>query len=152
MEFALIAPLLIVILFSIVEIGSAFAVAHSLSTVSREGANIAARGTALDTVLQVVLLNGSDVGLQANGGTIVSKVTLQSGDPVITEQVASSGYAGMSELGAVGATATELNGLGLADGATHYVVEVFYIYNSITPLSNFVSGVIPNPMYERAIF
>lgn len=151
-EFALVVPMMAMILFGLVELGNAFSVTHGLSTISREGANIAARGTSLDTVLQVVLTNGSDIGLPTRGGSIASEVTVQSGVPMVTAQSASSGYAGKSEIGSLGAPAASLGGLGLSDGSTHYVVEVFYDYQSITPLSNFVAGVVPSPIYERAVF
>ncbi|MEN8144347.1 MAG: TadE/TadG family type IV pilus assembly protein [Gemmatimonadota bacterium] len=151
-EFALIVPLMAVILFGLVEVGNAFTVAHGLSTISREGANIAARGTQLDTVLTVVMATGSEFGLPTRGGSIATEVTVQSGVPMVTAQTASSGYAGQSRIGALGAPATQLSGIGLSEGTTHYVVEVFFDYQSITPLSNFVSDVVPSPIYERAVF
>ncbi len=151
LEFALVVPMLALILFGIVELGTAFTISHGLSTVSREGANIAARGTDLDTVLAVVMAN-SDVGLATRGGSIATKVTVQSGVPMVMAQSASSGYAGQSQLGTIGNPAMQLSGFGLSDGSTHYIVEVFFDYQSITPLSNFVAGVVPSPMYERAVF
>ena len=151
-EFALVVPMLATILFGIVELGNAFTISHGLSTISREGANIAARGTELDTVLLVVMTSGSDLGLATRGGSIATEVTIQSGVPMVMEQSATSGYAGQSLLGTIGDPAMQLSGVGLSEGSTHYVVEVFYNHQTITPLSNFLGAVVPSQMYERAVF
>lgn len=151
LEFALVVPMMAMILFGIIELGTAFGISHGLSTISREGANIAARGTDLDTVVAVVMAS-SDVGLAARGGSIATQVTVESGVPMVMAQSASSGYAGQSQLGTIGNPATQLSGVGLSEGSTHYVVEVFFDYQSITPLSNFMAGAVPSTMYERAVF
>ncbi len=151
-EFALVLPMIIVVLLAVIELGNAFTVQHAITTISREGANIAARGTTLDTVLQVVMTNGSDLALASRGGSIASQVTIQSGQPLITQQLATLGYSGQSQIGGLGQIATGLTGLGLTEGSDHYVVEVFFGYQAITPLANFLSGVIPSLMYQQAVF
>ena len=60
-EFALVLPLLLFLFLGMVEVGNALTVAHTLSKLSREGANIASRGTSLDTVLTVVATSGRDI-------------------------------------------------------------------------------------------
>ncbi len=149
----LVAPLLLIVVFAVLELGHAFDVAHTLAGLAREGANIASRGTALDTVLDVTIQNGSDVDLADVGGAVVSKLTIdQNGVPRIVQQVASTGYSGSSRLGTTGNPAAALSGLGLVNGTTVYAVEVFYAYRPLTPLGNLVTGIIPGTVYDRAVF
>ncbi len=148
----LVAPILLIVLFGVFELGHAFDVAHTLAGLAREGANIASRGTALDTVLDVTMQNGSSIGLGRDGGAVVSELEVKGGVPRIVSQVASSGYAGHSRLGRTGDPASALTGLGLVDGRTVYAVEVFYAYDPLTPIGRLVPGMIPGTVYDRAFF
>ncbi len=151
-EFALVLPMLILILFGLIELGNAFTVSHALATISREGANIASRGTPLTDVLRVVVDNGDELQLGVRGGSVASQITIQGGVPVVTRQLATPGYENRSLIGLRDSVATDLSAIGFLEGSTHYVVEIFYGYESITPLADFVASVIPDPIYERAIF
>jgi hypothetical protein len=148
----LVAPVLVIVLFAVFELGHAFDVAHTLAGLAREGANIASRGTALDTVLSVTLQNGGSIALGKEGGAVVSELQVKGGVPRIVSQVASSGYAGHSRLGDTGDPAASLAGLGLVDGRTIYAVEVFYSYRSLTPIGRLVPGMVPGTVYDRAFF
>ena len=64
----------------------------------------------------------------------------------------SKGFAGTSRLGAVGDTATSLVGLGLVEGTTVYVVEIFYNHTPIVPLGKLFKVAVPATLYERAVF
>lgn len=152
LEFALVLPLLLVISLGLIEFGRALSVGYSLSRVSREGANIAARGTALDTVLNVVLSSASDIGLDSRGGAVVSRIRMDGRTPVIYQQVLTPGLEGRSRIGSVGAVATGLDGLGLEAGTTHCAVELFYDYRTITPLPRFAERLFPLALYDRAVF
>ena len=101
-EAAIVLPILLIMMFAVIEFGNAYSVVHTMAGLSREGANIAARGTSLDTTLQVVLNNGSDIQLSSLGGSIVTRIQVQSGTAMVTNQVASPGYTGVSRIGAVG--------------------------------------------------
>ncbi len=151
-EFALVLPLLLLIMFGVVELGNALSVSLSMAAVSREGANIAARGTSPDTVLTVVLGNGSDINLADHGGAIVSRIEMTDGEALIVGQWASAGCGCTSRLAMKGKPAMGLGNLGLIDSSVHFAVEVFYNYETVTPLSRFMDSVVPDPMYEYAIF
>lgn len=151
-ELALVLPMLILILFSLIELGNAFTVSHALATISREGANIASRGAPLSDVLRVVVDNADELGLDVRGGSVASQVTIENGVPRVTRQRATPGYEGRSLIGLRDSVATELSAVGFFEGSTHYVVEIFYGYESITPMASFLAGVIPDPIYEKAIF
>jgi len=151
-EFALVLPLLLFLFLGMVEVGNALTVAHTLSKLSREGANIASRGTSLDTVLTVVASAGRDIHLELRGGSVVSRIEVRRDGPMVLAQVASAGYETQSRLGVVGASPVSFASYGLERGTTHYVVEVFYRYEPITPFARLFQSALPDPIYERAVF
>jgi hypothetical protein len=135
-----------------IEIGNALAVSHTLSRLSREGANIASRGTNLDTVLTVVATNGVDIRLGQRGGSVVSRIGVRDDGLEILDQVASPGFVDSSRLGAIGSNPVSFASYGLESGNTHYVVEIFYRYQPITPFARLFESALPDPIYERAVF
>lgn len=151
-EFAVLLPLLLFALMGVVEFGNALSVVHAMTGYSREGANIAARGTSLDTVVAVLQAQGAEIELDSNGGTIATKLTVQGGLPIVEDQVASLGWSGKSRLGLPDSTATRLNGLGLIEGQSYWVVEVFFNYQAIGPLSEVFEALTPETLYRWSLF
>lgn len=151
-ELVVVLPFLLIMSFGILELGNALDKAHGMSTLSREGANIAVRGTALDTVAAVTMSNGVSIGLDLRGGTIVSRIRVEGGVPVVKEQVASTGYAGLSRIAQADSTVTGFLGAGLSDGQEVFAVEVFYDHQKVTPLSRLLAPIIPDTMYDAAVF
>ncbi|HKP30819.1 MAG TPA: TadE/TadG family type IV pilus assembly protein [Gemmatimonadales bacterium] len=151
-EFALLLPFLTMMIFGLIEFGRGIDEKHSLATLSREAALLAARGTSLDSVAQAVIDNGGDIHLDVSGGSIASAVEITKKSAIVRQQVASPGFAGTSRLGAVGDTAAGLGGVGLIEGTTVYVVEVFYNHTPIVPLGRLFNLAVPATLYERAVF
>jgi hypothetical protein len=143
---------MLVMLFGIIELGRAYDISQSMTALSREGANIAARGTALDTVLDMTMLNGEPIGLSDKGGTIVTELTVQNDVPIVTDQTASPGYRPRSKLGKKGDEVPSLARSGQIDGRVYFVVELFYDHEPITPLANLIGRIVPDTIYDRAIF
>lgn len=91
--------------------------------------------------------------MAGNGGAIVSRVVVESGQPVVMAQVASAGYEDYSRLTAADSTAANWIAMaGFAEGSTHYTVEVFLTYEPVTPLAGLFEAVAPSVLYERAVF
>ena len=151
-ELVVVLPFLLLMAFGILELGNALDKAHGMATLSREGANIAVRGVALDTVAAVTMMNGVSIGLDTRGGTIVSRILVKGGVPTVKEQVASSGYAGLSRIGQMDSTVTGFLGSGLVEGQQVFAVEVFYDHQKVTPLARLMAPVIPDTMYDAAVF
>lgn len=151
-ELVLIVPVLLTVTFGILELGTLLDRSHSITALSREGANLAARGAALDSVLLVTVLNGRAIGLDAGGGVIASRLDLQGGVPVIVGQLASPGYVGRSRIGVLGSAADGLANQGLTDGRTYHLVEVFAPYHPFTPLEGFIDSIVPDTLYDRSLF
>jgi hypothetical protein len=151
-EFVLVLPILLFLALGVIEFARALDVTHSMTSLSREGANLAARGTPLDTVANTVITNGTDIGLPGAGGVIATEVEIQSGWPIVQAQAYSAGFARPSAMGGVGDTAFVLNSLGLLEGRRHYVVEIFYRHRSITPLRGLFGLAVRDTLYDRAVF
>ena len=151
-ETAMILPFLLVVALGIVEFGSMFSTSHTLTSLGREGANIAARGVPLDTVNVLMLENGREIGLASHGGSIASRVVVVDGVPTIQDQGTTDTYAGRSRLGSIGEPAAGLDRLAGAEGASFYVVELFYVYDDRTPLGPILTTTVPDTLYSRAIF
>ena len=152
MELVLVLPVLLTLTFGILELGTLLDRSHSITGLSREGANLAARGASLDSVLLVTVLNGRAIGLDDGGGVVASRIDVQGGVPMITAQLASPGYVGQSRIGALGSPADDLVGQGLTNARTYYMVEVFAPYHPFTPLEGFVDSIVPDTLYDRSLF
>jgi len=152
-EFSLALPIILIILLGMVEFSNAYDRVHGLAGLSREGANIAARGTALSEVLTTVVADGETIKMAANGGAIVSRLVVQGGEPVIMAQVATDGYDAKTRITDADSTAARwIATAGFEEGSTHYAVEVFLAYEPVTPLGHMFQSVTPPVLYERAVF
>lgn len=151
-EFALALPVILIILLGMVEFANAYDRVHGLAGLSREGANIAARGTALSEVLTTVMSNGQTLQMPGNGGAVVSRVVIDQGQPVVMAQIATDGYAPKSRIMDQSAAAKWISMAGFSEGSTHYTVEVFLAYQPVTPIGRIFQAVTPPLLYERAVF
>jgi hypothetical protein len=122
---------------------------------TREGSNLASRGTTLSDSAKAVITGDAPLDLNANGEVIVTSIANVGGSNIITGQASQGGISRSSKLGAgVGnhATVPPAAAAMLQPGATIYVTEVFYSYRPITPIGNFVKIVMPSTLYEAAYF
>ena len=148
----MVLPLLLILLLGVIEFGRAFELKHAISGLSREGANLAARGSSLTQAVAVTLANGADFKLSEEGGVVASTVVASNGTVKVEDQVASAGYAAKTKIGLEGAQVAGIDVSGLTSGETLHVVEVFYDYSTVTPLQKFLRVVFPEELYERAVF
>ena len=151
-ELAMVLPLLLVILLGTIEFGRAFELKHAIGGLSREAANLAARGTSLTQAVAVTLANGADLRLSEEGGVVASTVVAANGRVTVEDQVASPGYDGRTKIGLKGAQVTGIDVSGLTSGESLSVVEVFYDYSTVTPLPGLTRAVFPQELYERTVF
>jgi hypothetical protein len=148
----MVTPLLFLVIFGILEFGNILDSQQTVSYLTREGASMASRGVSLDAVLGATLENGEAIQLEDRGGLVLSRLVVEDGVPCVEEQLASMGYESASRLGVVGDELDELTEITMADGANIYVVEIFYERPTLTPVMAFLSGMVPDVLYDRAIF
>ncbi|MBM3858608.1 MAG: pilus assembly protein [Verrucomicrobia bacterium] len=152
-EFTLMAVLLMVLLFAIIDFGRAFHLKQILINVSREGANLTSRGTDSTNALNAVVTSAQPLDINSSGYVILSTVTRDAnGVARVTEQVRRGGLTSSSRIGAVGAVATLPNNNVPPNNQRLYVAEVFYQFQGVTPLSGFLSFTLPARFYDVAYF
>jgi hypothetical protein len=161
LELALLLPILVVLLFGIIDLGRLIHARLVVTNVSREGASLACRdiksGADLISLLQT---SATPFNLQSQGQIYITKIgaaDLSDTPPhpnpwVISREQGGSLTVSSSIVGAIngnlqtGLSQTMVNHLALdASNTTHIsgvtVVEVFYRYMPITPLPNFIQNV-----------
>lgn len=152
LEAAMVVPLLLTLLLMVIEAGNGLSIKHRMTVLSREGANIASRGSTLPESLDAVMLGGGDILLSELGGAIVTRIVVEDGEPVIEGQSAAVGYEGRSRLGLPDSLASSLQPLALAEGQVLHAVELFLDYRPITPVGSVLPGGVVDEIYDRAIF
>jgi hypothetical protein len=172
-EFAFALPLLLILVFAIIDFGHLVQTRLIMTNVSREGASIASRDQTIDPALTTLLtasgrpldLGGADgriVITRLNAGESEAAPNPTTGTSYSAGQlaVASRFSDGRANLGLTPALHDHLVfdvDNGTADISDITVVEVFYRYRPITPLSNFLQGMLQSNgggliFSSRAIF
>lgn len=158
-EFAIVLPLLVMVVIGLVDIGRAMQANLILTNISREGANVASRGAQLNSVSSQALMNALSattppLSMRTRGMMYISKVIghLQDGAVrnVILEQYRWEGNPSYAPASTVwnctawvdnqcsaipanpdqAATAAAMAG-SLADGEVIYAVEAFYDFDML---------------------
>jgi Flp pilus assembly protein TadG len=155
MEFALIAVLMLVILCMVIDFCRAIHNEQLMAGLSREGSNLASRGTTLSDSAAAVIGGSPSLDLSDKGEVIITSVTNINRVYTITDQFSQGGISKNSRVGTgVGNTASVPASAAamLQSGQTMYVTEIFYSYQPITPIQNLIKIVMPSTLYEAAYF
>ncbi len=154
LEFLAAVGILLAAVSILVDFGRALNYEQVMIGLSRQGSNLASRGDTLAQAAQAVI-NGFAPLNSNNGEVIVTSVQTQRNVSKITGQASLGGIVAASKIGnGVGSTATVPAGSAnmLQNGQTIYITEIFYNYQSITPLGRLLNIVIPSPLYQVAYF
>jgi len=155
LEFAIIVSLVITLVFAVIDFGRAFNEMQVLVGLTRQGSNLASRGTSLTDSATAVVSGDAPLDLNSSGEVIVTSVSNNASGNVITGQVARGALNLASKIGsAVGGPANlpSTAAAMLQPGQTIYITEVYYSYSAITPLSAFLNVVMPSTLYQVAYF
>ncbi|HUJ72493.1 MAG TPA: TadE/TadG family type IV pilus assembly protein [Verrucomicrobiae bacterium] len=174
-EFTFVAIILLVMLFGMIDFCRSISTRQVLINLSREGANMAARGggettdDAISNAIQAVIVAANPLNMTNNGQVIVSAVVNSSGVFRITNQMSSPTLLPQvqkSKIGLLNATGSGLSGSGVtmplvatAPGAlpqpnqTTFVAEIFYAFKPATPIGQLLNfGMTNAPLYDVAYF
>jgi Flp pilus assembly protein TadG len=154
-EFALIAGLMLVLVCMVIDLSRAIHDEQLMSSLSRQGSNLASRGTTLSDSAAAVLGASASLDLGDSGEVILTSVTNINHVYTITDQFSEGGISQSSKVGTgVGTTATMPTSAAsaLQLGQTLYVTEIFYSYRPITPIQNLLKILMPSTLYQVAYF
>jgi Flp pilus assembly protein TadG len=178
-EFALILPLLMLVVLGVVEFGYALVDEHVVTRLSREGSNLISRDTSLqDAGLAVTSMSSPPVDF-TNGSTLVFSVikkgattgTANYGKLVLYERYQFGNFPATSQVTTVGSGSfggapdylaansdadanlqvTSVPANEIPIGGMIYITEIFTRHNRITPLDNF-GVLVPQTLYSIAYF
>jgi TadE-like protein len=169
-ELTLITPLMLLLVFGVVEVGSVISTYLTLTHTTREGANLTSRGTAPNTALDAIKLAAAPTirdDNQAQWTIIYSRLIQQPGttcsltppppctyiiDTAPDGRIVKGTFGQPSQLGNQGDIVnTNLAGLdSVAPNQIFHAIEVYYDYGP--SVITFIGNNINQTFYERTIF
>jgi Flp pilus assembly protein TadG len=155
MEFALIAALMMVLFSMLIDFSRAIHDLQVMAGLSRQGSNLASRGTSLSDAAASVMGGDVSLDLNSNGEVIITSVTNINRIYTITDQVTEGKVSQSSKVGKGVGNRASLPSSAAAmvqPGQTIYVTEIFYSYRPITPIQNLLKFVMPSKLYQSAYF
>ena len=164
-ELALAFVLLCVFVSGIIDFGRAIYDVQVMKNLVGEGSMMASRSSSAATTVQnVANYAGSDLNISTQGCVIVTSVTNNSGSLQVTGQASQGGIACTSKVGCLsgqgscGNSSATLPAAAVTalsaepTGSSLYVTEIFYTYNTITPISALLGQSMPSQFYSVAYY
>jgi Flp pilus assembly protein TadG len=158
MEFALIAFMLLVLIFGIIDIGRAIYQRQIMINLSREGANLTSRGTSLTNALDSLVISAAPLDINRNGLIVLTAVQRKTDGTLVVLEQRSTGALTNSVLsrvapGGTGSTAVTLPNTDIPQPSRILnVAEIFYNYTAVTPLGQLMGFTLPSRQYDVAYF
>jgi TadE-like protein len=165
-ELTLVVPLMLLLVFGVVEIGSVISTYLTLTHTTREGANLTSRGTDPDDALDAIIAAANPTITTTNQNpwrVIYTRIGPEPGVPCLAppcnyiaeEQIVRGNLGQTSQVAPGGAGATVLNSVlpsldNVAPNQKFHAIEVYYDYgpNVITFIGNNINKI----FYDRTIF
>lgn len=157
LELALVLPLLCLVVFGIVDYGRVLNDEQIMVDLSRQGSNMASRGTTLPATAAALLSGSGILNLSMSGQVIVTSVSRVNNVDTIGGQTSLGGLSKSSKIG-TGVNSRAIVPAGIDDiftknsGQTVYITELYYTFLPITPLATMWNLVIPSTLYQVAYF
>ena len=167
-ELTFITPLMLLLVYGVVEVGSVISTYLTITHTTREGANLTSRGTAPNTALNAIIDAAAptirDNNL-AQWRVIYSRLVqkpltpcnpsctyIVDSDPLnpIPGQIIRGNFSQPSQLGNIGDTVTIPGVRDVGPGQTFHAIEVYYDYGP--SVITFIGNNINHTFYERSIF
>ncbi len=155
-EFAVVFPLLLTLLISVVDISRMIYMRQVLADLTRETGSLVSRGTPIEDALNQVIRTSDAFDLDGNGSVIISRIRRKDDDdatPWVHEQ-AVSGYLDdqVSRVGELEAEAKVPGFDDLPDGVTLTAIELASAFEPLFPINDFGLDVYPELIYQSSFF
>jgi Flp pilus assembly protein TadG len=157
-EFTIVATIMLIFFLMLIDFGRAIYDLEVMSGLSRQGSNLASRGTDLSDAVSAVISGDAPLNLSQNGEVIITAVSNAQGVNTISAQQSLGGTSNTSQIGTYSPTrsvtarlpssASEM----IQANQTIYVTEIFYSFRPITPIGNILHVVMPSTLYQAAYF
>ncbi len=152
-EFAIAAMVMLILMFGLIDFAQAIYDQLVITNLTAEGCSLSSRGTSLTDTVTAVIASAAPLNLNTSGRVIATSVFNNSGVLQVTGQVSQGGMVAASRIGVSG-------GLGHLPTAavpqvnqTVFVTEVYYRFNTLTPIGNLLSTtILPSQMYDVAYY
>jgi Flp pilus assembly protein TadG len=163
-EFMFVGFILLFMLFGMIDFCRAISTRQVLINLSREGANLAARGTgstadaSISNAISAVIAGAAPLSISTNGLVIITAVLNSNGNYVVTNQIKEGALSnsapskvapnGIGSTPTMPATAVQIP----QTNQTMFVSEVFYKYKAATPIGQLLNFNMTNTLYDAAYF
>lgn len=159
-ELALAVTLLLIFMCAAADFGNALNDMQILSELTRQGSNLASRGTTLADATNDLVTGDSGLGLSTLGRVVITQVTQstpKAGGPytVAAQAYSPPGITATSRIAPSGSGNVSITGApALQTGQSLYITEIFYTYTPLTGIGALTSGAVgmPSTLYDVAYF
>jgi Flp pilus assembly protein TadG len=164
-EFTFVAIILVLMMFGLIDFGRAIYERQVITNISREGSNLAARGSGNSTddimtnAVNAVIASASPLNINTKGRVIISTVTASNGQFRVLNQVSKGGLATNSftshlrtGTGTFATMPVTTSPQIPQTNQTMFVTEVFYSFVPITPVGKLLKITLPSQLYDAAYF
>ncbi len=158
-EMAMALTLLLVLICGSIDFGRALNDLQTIADLTRQGSNLASRGTSLTEAAAAVISGESGLDLANHGMVIITSVTNNSSVFTISGQATQGALSQTSKIGTgVGTNVTSTLPTAaknsLQNGQSIYITEIYYSFTSLTPIGALTNSVInmPSLLYDSAYF
>lgn len=162
-EFSIVLLMLTILVFGLIDFSWAIYEKQLLVNLSREGANLAARGSGTTTLeimsnaLDAVVTSASPLSFTSSSGLVILTAVTNngSGGYFVSKQIKSGTLSASSKVGTtIGGTAllpSESPPI-LQAGHTVYTAEIYYKFTPRTPIGKLIKATLPTSFYDVAYF
>ncbi len=138
----------------LIDFGRALYTQQVITHLTREGSNLASRGTDPTDTVNAVATGANPLNLDTSGVGMVTGIKNDGGTlSVVSGTPARRGALGASSK--IWNSGSKIFNLPVGvptSGQTIYVTEVYYLYAPVTPIGNLLHLVMPSTLYDVAYF